>query len=165
MLSENIVQIAETIKQLRKRVDERRNLWSQNTKPQIKICLEKVCKEIDLDLRVTENELLKNSSSIQLSFEIAPSGIMECNPGGGGRHFMKKPGYLNFAQSINGKIRFAVIYPFVEDLQNKPARLLLAQHEPEDINEDLITSNVLKFLEEIAKWEDNWRTPNKSMEE
>ena len=160
MLSKNIVQIVETIKQLRQRVDERRNVWSQTTKPQIRKCLEKVCKEIDLDLHVEENELRTNFSSVQLSFGIAPSGIIERTPGGGGRSFIKKPGYLNFAQSISGKIGIAVIYPFVEDLQNEPSTLLLAQHEPEDINEDLIMSHVMKFLEEIAKWEVNWRQPN-----
>jgi len=161
MLSENIVQIAEKIKQLQQRVDERRNVWSQTTKPQIKKCLEQICKEIDLDLRVTENDLRKNCCAVQLSFGLASSGIIERTPDGGGRAFMKKPGYLNFAQSIGGKISVAVIYPFVEDLQNEPAALLLAEHEPEDINEDLITSYVMKFLEEIAKWEENWRQPNK----
>lgn len=160
MLSENIVQIAETIKQLHQRVDERRNVWSQTTKPQIKKCLEQVCKEIDLELYVAENELCTNYSSVQLSFGVAPSGIIKRNPGGGARSLTKKPGYLNFAQSISGKIGVAVIYPFVEDLQNEPATLLLAQHEPEDINEDLIMSYVVKFLEEIAKWEVNWGQPN-----
>lgn len=160
MLSENIIQIAETIKQLRQRVDERRNMWSQTTKPQIKKCLEQVCKEIDLDLHVEENDLCKNYSSVQLSFGVAPSGIIERTKGGGARSLTKKPGYINFAQSISGTIGVAVIYPFVEDLQNKPTPLLLAQHEPEDINEDLIMSHVVKFLEEIEKWELDWRQPN-----
>jgi len=161
MLSENIVQIAERIKQQQQRVDERRNVWSQTTKPQIKKCLEQICKEIDLDLRVAENDLRKNFCSVQFSFDIASSGIIERTQDGGQRAFMKKPGYLNFAQSICGKIGVAIIYPFVEDLQNKPATLLLAEHEPEDINEDLITSYVVNFLEEIAKWEENWRQHNK----
>lgn len=160
MLSENIVQIAETIKKLRQRVDERRNVWSQTTKPQIKKCLEQVCKEIDLDLHVAEDEIRTNISLVKLSFGIAPSGIIERTPRGGARSFTKYPGYLNFAQSISGKIMVAVSYPFVEDFHNEPATLLLAQHEPEDINEDLIMSYVVKFLEEIAKWEVNWGQPN-----
>jgi len=161
MLSENIVQIAKKIKQLQQRVDERRNMWSQTTKPQIKKCLEQICKEIDLELRVAENDLRKNCGAVQLSFDLASSGIIEHTQDGGWRAFMKKPGYLNFAQSICGKIIVAVIYPFVEDLQNESSAFLLAEHEPEDINEDMIMSYVMKFLEEIAKWEENWRHPNK----
>ncbi len=91
---------------------------------------------------------------------MSPSGIIERTQGGGARSFTKKPGYLNFAQSINGEICVAVNYPFVEDFHNEPVELLLAQHEPEDINEDLIISHVVKFLEEIAKWEVNWRQTN-----
>jgi hypothetical protein len=160
MLNENIVQTVETIKKLRQRVDERRNVWSETTKPQIKKCLEQVCKEIDIDLHVVENDLCKNYSSVQLSFGIAPSGIIKPIAGGGARSLRRNPGYLNFAQSINGKIAVEVFYPFVEDLQSEPNALLIDNHEPEDINEALIMSHVAKFLEEIVNWEVDWRKPN-----
>lgn len=164
MLNEKTAQIVERIKKLQQRVDERRNVWSQTTKPQIKKFLEQICKEIDLDLRVAENDLRKNFSSVQLSFDIVPSGVIEHTPGGGMQSFIKEGGYLNFAQTMSGKIVVAVIYPFVEKFDEQPAPLFIARHEPEEISQDVVMTYVVRFLEEIAKWEENWSTPNAQIE-
>lgn len=162
MLTENIVKIAERIEQLQRRVDERRDVWSQTTKDRIHEHLEDVCKETHLGLRVTENDLCKNYSSVQLIFGILPSGIVQYTQGGGGHAFTKHGGYLNFAQTICGKIVVAVVYPFVEkfDVKKEPTTLLIGRHEPEEMSEDLVMACVVRFMEEIEKWEENWSPPN-----
>jgi len=127
----------------------RRNEWNEKIKETIYNTLNTIANEYDLDWEVQKNESIQNSHSVQLIFGNTPSGIVE-----EGIIINKIGGYLNYAQTINGKIAVSVIYPYLEKkFTSEMSPDDIGVFEPSEITDTLIYTHIAEFLSKITCWE------------
>jgi len=156
MISEIVKKIADAKKQ----TQNRRNEWENKTKKVITDALEKAVKIMgvkDIGGFVGSSKVYRNFESIQLLFGNEPSGIIEEKSNGGMRHFLKKNGYINFAQVISGKVFVVYTSSCVEEIGDEPRKEVKDKVEPTDVTEDWVLKHVETFLNEYLEYENEWR--------
>lgn len=156
MISEVVVKILEA----KKKTGIRRQDWQNKTKKVIVDTLEKAVKELgikDLGGFVSSSRVYKNFEAIQLLFGNEPSGITEEKPNGGWRHFVKKNGYINFAQVVSGKVLVVYTSSCIEEIGEDAKQEVKDKVDPIDITEDWVLKHVEAFLNEYLDYENEWR--------
>ena len=155
-----ISEVVEQILDAKKKTGIRRQDWQNKTKKVIANALEKAVNELkikELGGFVSSSRVYKNFEAIQLSFGSEPSGIVEEKPNGGLRHFVKKNGYINFAQVVSGKILVVYTSSCIEEIGENASQEVKDKVDPIDVTEDWVLGHVEGFLNEYLAYENEWR--------
>jgi hypothetical protein len=147
MISEVIEQILDA----KKKTESRRKDWQNKTKKVIDDALKKAVNELrvkELGGFVSSSRVYKNFEAIQLSLGNEASGIIEEKPNSGLRHFVKKNGYINFAQVVSGKILVIYTSPCIEEIGDNASQEVKDKVDPIDVTEDWVLGHVEGFLKE-----------------
>jgi len=129
----------------------RRREWENFTKHQITTILTNVANITKCGLAVGTNQLRKNYEAVQLVLETEPSGI-SYEEGDAIFQIPRYSGYLNYAQSANGRISVFALSPYIEGIKSRLPVREIGHFEPEEITQDLILSHVALFLDLITDW-------------
>jgi len=147
LLAEDLTNELETIQ-------ERRETWAKQIKQRIQKNLEDIKTSTDLDWYVGINDIQENHESVFLSFPDKHSGILESNSEGKPHTSLaKKPGYLCYSQTYNGKITVWLKYPQVEKIQPEREPKMIESIEPNEIVSDKFIQHVEMFLQEMISYE------------
>ena len=133
-------------------LENRRQQWRDNTKELIYNTLIEINEQfVNLVWHVSKNETSTNLESVYWSMRNFYSGIIIDN-----KHIVVRPGYLNFAQLVNGKIIVLISYPYIdENIRPEIKPKVLGEYLPSEIKEELIIDMAGKFLDEINDWSMN----------
>lgn len=133
------------------RIRSRRIAWQNVTKPFLVNQLNNLRSEFALEWFVRTNENIHNLESVFVAFPDNPSGLATAS-----RPYIKRGGYLNFAQLYNGKVTALVFFPFVEDISSPRGPLQIGIYEPEAVEMPLLRMAVTRFLEQMIAWEESY---------
>ena len=143
------------------RIDERRLLWNSEIKSIIIKSLTNIQQTHKLNWEVQRIENLKNYQTINISFYTTNSGIVEIKDKDsdekGLKKFVKHGGYLAYSQLYHGKISVFIGYPHIDEWVEQMENEFINLYEPNEINEDLIESHVITFLDTMAEWEGTFK--------
>jgi len=134
-----------------RRVNARREHWQNVTKPILRRLLEDARKYLKIDGVVNVNEGIHNLESVFLTYNNMPSGLMD-----GNRSITYFGGYLNFAQTVNGKIMIMIFYPRIEAMTTTMAPKQLEIVEPEEVAESLVVRVLHVFFKELLQWQESY---------
>jgi hypothetical protein len=99
---------------------------------------------------------IKNLETVALSAENGNSNIFE-KKGNFLDQILKQNGYLGFSQQFNGSILVWVNYPIYENYVEMKQALTLDTISPKEINEELIKSYFVKYMNEMLLWEKQYK--------
>jgi hypothetical protein len=135
-------------------IEEKRNSWNHETKELVFRTLLNVQKSAPLNWSVRKSEGVENLEEVCLRFNNSASGITD--------YTRKEPatrtkygGALVFDQEYNGDISVEIVYPFVENCVDGISNRKVDRVPPTRITEDYITMQVIRFLDEMIKWENS----------
>jgi hypothetical protein len=142
-----------------KKVNERRELWTNETKTNIINTLTLVKDTFKFDWQVQRLEGTKNYQTINICFNKKNSGIVDVKidevtgKEKGFKAYTKSGGYLAFCQSYNGKINVIIGFPYIDEWVSQMDAKVIDTIEPELVTEELISKHVVNFLETMTDWE------------
>ncbi len=142
-----------------KKVNERREIWTNESKAKIIDTLTLVKETFKFDWQVQRLEGTKNYQTINICFNQKSSGIIDIKideatgKEKGLKAYIKQGGYLAFCQSFNGKINVIIGFPSIEEWVSRMDVKVIDTIEPEQVTEELISKHVVKFLETMTEWE------------
>lgn len=142
-----------------KKVNERRELWTNETKAKIIDTLTLVKDTFKFDWQVQRLEGTQNYQAINICFNQKSSGIVDIKidehtgKQKGFEAYTKHGGYLAFCQSYNGKINVIIGFPYIDEWVSQMDVKVIDNIEPEQATEELISKYVVKFLETMTEWE------------
>lgn len=141
------------------KIKERREFWRNTTREMIFTVLNNIKDTSKLKDLFTQKVIdCENLEAVNIGFNQTSSGIA-LKEGSNISVATKYGGYLCFAQSYNGNIYVFVLYPYIEEYVGQIENKLLATHEPNEFNVDLIIGYFEKFINEMIEWEVQDRNP------
>lgn len=148
-----------------KKTNERRELWTNETKAKIVETLTLINNTFNFDWHVQKIEGILNYQTINICFNNKTSGILdaETEPTTGkqkvAKAYIKYGGYLAYCQSYNGKINVIIGFPHIEEWVSKMDIKVIDTIDPSEVTEELISTHMVKFLDTMTEWEGIERTP------
>jgi hypothetical protein len=142
-----------------KKVNERREIWTKETKSKIFETLTKVKDAFEQDWQVQRLEHTQNCQTINICFNSIHSGIVDINTDvvtskeKATKAYIKHGGYLAFCQTYNGKIKVIVGFPYIDEWIAPMDPKVIDTIEPEKLTEELISKYVVIFIENMTDWE------------
>ena len=134
------------------RIDKKRKLWQDETKPLLVKVLGEITDGVSLELLVQVVDSKVNHESVNIQFKSKPSGISEKTEKLV-KAYIKWGGVLAFSQAYNGEIHIVIFYPYVDEIVIQHKHTLLIRIEPDKISEEFIYARVNDFLTEMLNWE------------
>jgi hypothetical protein len=147
------------------KTNERRELWTNETKAKIIESLTLVKDSFKCDWLVQRLERTRNCQTINICFNTKNSGIVDVKidestgKEKGVKSYTKHGGYLAYCQSYNGKINVIIGFPYIDEWVFQMDAKVIDTIEPERVTEELISSHVIKFLDIMTEWEGKDRNP------
>jgi len=138
------------------KVNERRDLWTNETKVKIIETLTLVKDSFKFEWHVQKLEQTLNFQTINICFNQKNSGTVDViidTETKVYKTYTKYGGYLAYCQSYNGKINVIIGFPYIDELVYKRDIKVIYTIEPEQVTEELISKHVVMFLETMAEWE------------
>ena len=136
------------------KVLEKRQIWKEQTRPQLREALGRICTRFEIGWKVQELDWLWNNKAVNLMFDTVPKILQE--KAGGMKDFdFVKGTALVFSQKYNGDISVLILYPEVGDPSSDSDFKELGTFHPDKINEEFVEEKVSDFLEEIMVWEES----------
>jgi len=148
-----------------KQTEARRDLWKSETKDKLLDTLSLIEKDFEFDWHVQKIDLMDNYQTVNISCNNKNSGIVEreidLDTGKIKRSkaHVKRGGYLAYCQSYNGKINVIVGFPSIDELVDEKEVKVIANIEPKQLTEELISEQVIEFLKLLSDWEGMDRAP------
>jgi len=142
-----------------RKVNVRREFWTNETKIKIIDSLTLVKDSFNFDWQVQSLEQSRNYQTINICFNSKRSGIADIkideftNKEKGYKAYTKHDGYLAFCQSYNGKINLIIGFPFIDELISQMVAKVIDTIVPENLTEELISKYVITFLDTMIEWE------------
>ncbi len=140
-------------------IQKRRATWNQSTKDLIYKVLTEIKIIKNLNWHVQKEEDTNNMQTVNLIFNKSHSDIVQ-STGNSSKAFTKCGGGLFFSQAYNGNIFVFIEYPYVESWVSQMKILGIEKVSPEKITEEYIKNQVVRFLEEMTKWEQSTSKKN-----
>jgi hypothetical protein len=150
---ENLTESVEIFKNELLKISNKRQQWTNLTKPLLRDTLKNIKLKFDLDWNTYVMDNITNSEGVNITFGNSSSGIYERTETGH-KSYSKRGGTLTFSQAYNGDIFIIILYPSVDELvipveNQKLVSIVL----PEIITEEFIYEQVQNFLNEMTLWE------------
>lgn len=133
-------------------ITDKRERWKKETKKVLFETLNMIREAYSLDWTVQKIEECNNLEEVHIRFNKTQSGVME-RKGQETRPCIKYGGVLVFDQEYNGDVPVIVVYPHVAGCVDRIPDRKLDRIAPENITEVYIALHVVKFLDEMIKWE------------
>ena len=131
-----------------------RQSWNDHYRNMILTELERLSKEVGLDVEIELKDQIQNLEAIVLSLGNERSGIAEIVDEEVKKPFIRQNGMLIYQQIFNGKILVMIQYPYIEGYGDPRPPKNIAIYRPEEIKEPFILRHMEEFIKEVATWED-----------
>lgn len=136
----------------RKKINDRRKDWINNSVEFITGFFEKTSDEINNKLIVEVVDNLKNLNSIIIGLKDNKSGIFERKEIGA-VEFEYFSGSLGYSQTLNGNINVWIAPPYVIELMEAQPIVSVDSIAPKDLDQHKLYGHLYQFLEVVLEWE------------
>lgn len=152
MKTDNLESLVNDYKISIKSVVEKKILWETKTKKLLISTLNTIVKKYDIGWRVQELSWINTNEAVNITFDSFPPELITSTNKIPSYQFIQG-GALVFSQSYSGDVNVFILYPFVENLDNRPNEKEPETFTPNSISEALIIDKVEGFLKEMIAWE------------
>ena len=136
------------------KITEKRERWQSETKPLLFHTLKEIQQLAPDDWIINVQDEIENLEEVILKFRKVKSGIVVKHENETISR-MKFGGSLVFDQEYNGDICVYISYPHVEESVDHQPQKKLDRVSPDRITEEYITTQVVRLLDEMIRWENS----------
>ena len=135
-----------------KTVAHKKILWTKKTKTLLIKTLNAVVKKYNIGWRVQELSWMNTNEAVNITFDSFPPELLATTNKIPSYQFIQG-GALVFAESYSGDINVFILYPYIENLEDRSNEKEFNTYTPNSITEKLILEKVDEFLKEMIEWE------------